>query len=169
MTGVSLVKLPSDECHWIFQTINQYWFRWWLGAVKQQVSAWANVDPDLCRHTASLGYNDLTHSGSAHENTYHVCDKQALTNKDAYVYEMWAFIRYLLFSYCPLLRQNIDLGGGGGRCFMIMTCSIFDARHQWWDARVVYFLSIEGLNCKPILVFSQMLLILSIQLIKAWN
>ena len=65
---------------------------------------------------ASLGYNDLTHSGPAHENTYHVCDKQALTNKDIYVYEMWAFFRYLLFSYCPLLRQNIDffLGGGGG-------------------------------------------------------
>ena len=109
MTGVSLVKLPSDECHWIFQTINQYWFRWWLGAVKQQVSAWANVDPDLCRHMASLGYNDLTHSGPAHENTYHVCDKQALTNKDICVYEMWVFIRYLLFSYCPLLRQNIDV------------------------------------------------------------
>ena len=50
-----------------------------------------------------------------------------------------------------------------------LTSSIFDARHQWWEARVVYFLSIEGLNCKPILVFSQMLLILSIQLIRAWN
>ena len=49
------------------------------------------------------------------------------------------------------------------------TSSIFDARHQWWEARVVYFLSIKGLNCEPILVFSQMLLILSIQLIRAWN
>ena len=46
------------------------------------------------------------------------------------------------------------------------TSSIFDARHQWWEARVVYFLF---MNYKTILVFSQMLLILSIQLIGAWN
>ena len=56
---------------------------------------------------ASLGYNDLAHSGPAHENTYHVCDKQALTNKDI---------------YCPLLRQNIDFDfffffWGGGSVF----------------------------------------------------
>ena len=26
----------------------------------QQVITWANVDPDLCRHMASLGHNELT-------------------------------------------------------------------------------------------------------------
>ena len=27
--------------------------------VKQQAITWANVDPDLCRHMASLGHNEL--------------------------------------------------------------------------------------------------------------
>ena len=37
----------------------------WLGAVRQQAITWANVDPDLCRHMASLGHNELiTSSGS---------------------------------------------------------------------------------------------------------
>ena len=34
-------------------------------AVKQQAIARANTDPDTSRHMASLGYNDLTHSGTA--------------------------------------------------------------------------------------------------------
>ena len=39
--------------------ISQHWFRKWLGAVRQQAITWANVDPDLCRHTASPGHNEL--------------------------------------------------------------------------------------------------------------
>ena len=30
-------------------------------AVRQQAITWANVDPDLCCHMASLGHNELTH------------------------------------------------------------------------------------------------------------
>ena len=30
-----------------------------LGALSQQVITWTNVDPDLSRHMASLGYNEL--------------------------------------------------------------------------------------------------------------
>ena len=30
-----------------------------VGAVRQQASTLANVDPDLCRHMASLGNNKL--------------------------------------------------------------------------------------------------------------
>ena len=30
-----------------------------LGAVRQQAITWANVDPDLCRHMALLGHNEL--------------------------------------------------------------------------------------------------------------
>ena len=41
--------------------ISQHWFRWWLGAVRQQAITWTNVDPDLCRHMVSLGQNELTH------------------------------------------------------------------------------------------------------------
>ena len=39
--------------------ISQHWFRWWLGAVRQQAITWANVDPNLCRHMASLGPDEL--------------------------------------------------------------------------------------------------------------
>ena len=60
MTAVFLVKLPSDECNWILLMISQHWLRKWLGAVRQQAITWANVDPNLCRHMASLGHNELT-------------------------------------------------------------------------------------------------------------
>ena len=30
------------------------------GAIRQQAITWTNVDPDLCRHKASLGHNELT-------------------------------------------------------------------------------------------------------------
>ena len=49
--------------------ISQHWFRWWLGAVRQQVITWANVDPDLCRHMASLDPNELTKSIETYEDT----------------------------------------------------------------------------------------------------
>ena len=29
--------------------------------MRQQAITWANVDPDLCRHMASQGHNELTH------------------------------------------------------------------------------------------------------------
>ena len=35
-------RLPKKSC--------QHWFRLWLGAVRQQVITWANVDQGLCRH-----------------------------------------------------------------------------------------------------------------------
>ena len=38
---------------------SQHWFRYWVGAVRQQIIAWANVDPDLWRHMALLDNNVL--------------------------------------------------------------------------------------------------------------
>ena len=60
MAEVSLVKLHSDECHWTLPMMSQHWFRYWLGAVRQQAITRANVDPDLCRHMTSLSHNELT-------------------------------------------------------------------------------------------------------------
>ena len=60
MLEILLMKLSSDEYRWTFLMVSQYWFRWWLGAVRQQAITWANVDPDLCRHMASLGPNELS-------------------------------------------------------------------------------------------------------------
>ena len=49
----SLVKVTSDECHWT------HW--WWLCTTRQQAITLADIEPDLCRHMASLGHNELTH------------------------------------------------------------------------------------------------------------
>ena len=54
-----LMIMPSDECHRTLLMISQHWFRWWLGAVRQQASTWANVDSVPCRLMASLGHNML--------------------------------------------------------------------------------------------------------------
>ena len=35
-------------------------FRWWFGAIREQAITRSNVDPDLCRHTALLGHNELS-------------------------------------------------------------------------------------------------------------
>ena len=42
--------------------ISQHWFRWWLGAIRQQAITWASVDLDPCRHMTSLGHNELNFS-----------------------------------------------------------------------------------------------------------
>ena len=38
------------------QMKSQNWLWYWLGAIKQQVCNWANVDPVISNHMASLGY-----------------------------------------------------------------------------------------------------------------
>ena len=50
------MKLSSYECHWALLMISHHW----LGAIRQQANTWANADPDICRHMASLGCNELT-------------------------------------------------------------------------------------------------------------
>ena len=63
MTEVFVAKLPSDDCQLISQMINQHWFRYWLGAVRQQTITRDSVGQDLCRHImhmAPLGHNNLT-------------------------------------------------------------------------------------------------------------
>ena len=53
------VKSISGECNKSVLVISQHLFRKWLGAPRQQVISWTNVDPVLCRHLASLGHNEL--------------------------------------------------------------------------------------------------------------
>ena len=49
------VKLFSDACHRTSSITSQHWFRWGLGAVRQQAITWAIVDPNQYYHMASLG------------------------------------------------------------------------------------------------------------------
>ena len=57
MAELSLVKLPSGECHWTLLMTTQHWFRWWLGAIRQEAITWANVNPD--RFISSYGFSRL--------------------------------------------------------------------------------------------------------------
>ena len=59
MAEVSLAKLPSDKYHGTLLMINQNGSKYWYVAVRQQAITWTNVEPDLCRHKASLGHNEL--------------------------------------------------------------------------------------------------------------
>ena len=52
------VKLPWGECHKTSLIRSQHWFRWWLGAVRQQTITWANVDQDSWRLMSSLAGNN---------------------------------------------------------------------------------------------------------------
>ena len=56
------VKILSGECHSTPLMISQHWFRWWLGAIKQQSVTWANVDLGLCHHMPSLGHNESNYN-----------------------------------------------------------------------------------------------------------
>ena len=51
--------MSSDECHRTLQIISQHWFRWCLGAVRQQAITWTSVDQDLQCHMVTLGPNEL--------------------------------------------------------------------------------------------------------------
>ena len=68
MAEVSLVILPSCDCHRTSLMLSQLWFRSWLGAARQQAITCANVDPDLYRHIASLGHNELMLVGPVRRN-----------------------------------------------------------------------------------------------------
>ena len=60
MAELSIVKLPSGNCHWAPLMMIHHWFRKWLGGVIQQAITRANIVPDLCRHMTSLGHNKFT-------------------------------------------------------------------------------------------------------------
>ena len=53
------IKLNFNLWIWTPSMIRQQWSRKWFGVVRRQAIIWANVDPDLCRHMASLSHNEL--------------------------------------------------------------------------------------------------------------
>ena len=58
VTGHLCGEFTGDR--WIGSPVTgQRWFRYWLGALRQQATIWTNVDPDLCRHVVFLGHNEL--------------------------------------------------------------------------------------------------------------
>ena len=43
ITWLLPTKFPAGTCHRIMLMENQYWFRWWLGAIRQ--ADWSNINP----------------------------------------------------------------------------------------------------------------------------
>ena len=56
------VKLRWFKCQGTSLMLGQHWFRYWLVAARQQAITWANVDPNLCHHMASLSHNNFIDS-----------------------------------------------------------------------------------------------------------
>ena len=62
----SIWYLSADVTHFLWNCIvvdannKPIFVRSWLGAVRQQAITWANIDPDLCHHMASLDHIELT-------------------------------------------------------------------------------------------------------------
>ena len=54
------MEFLSGDCHRILPMRSQHWFRWWLGAIRQQAIIGTNVDPHLCHHMVSIDHNELT-------------------------------------------------------------------------------------------------------------
>ena len=50
---------PLDEWHGTIPLICWHWLMLCIGAVRQQANTWANFNPVLCRHMASICYNEL--------------------------------------------------------------------------------------------------------------
>ena len=57
----SHVKLSFVQYNWILLIINVHWLGYWLGVIKQQAIAWANVDPIISHPMESLGHNEVMH------------------------------------------------------------------------------------------------------------
>ena len=111
MIDIPLGKLPSDECNWILLMISQYWFRKWLGAVRQQAITWANVDPDLYRHMAWLGHHEL--------------DKGL---RRLVYWRIWACVYMYIYMYIYIKVEWHIWVSKLGQHWFIMAMHLFDAK-----------------------------------------
>ena len=56
---IALIWMSLDFIDDQLTLVQVSWFRWWLGAIRQQTITWANVDLNLYRHMVSLGQNEF--------------------------------------------------------------------------------------------------------------
>ena len=116
-----LMIMSSDECHKTLLMISQHWFRWWLGAVRQQAITWASVDQDLQCHMASLGPNELNLGSKRMTRSQHhfVGLVQEKRNLSALTMELclsftnpsiWGVHGHLAWLSLPILEQENLVG-----------------------------------------------------------
>ena len=63
ISSINILKIfcEANRRMWLgLLMLRQYWFKQWLGAVRQQAKTWICVDQDCWRHMASPGHNELT-------------------------------------------------------------------------------------------------------------
>ena len=48
-------------------------FNDWFGAARQHAFTWANADPDLCHHKASVGHDMIQAVGPLHKKQTNQC------------------------------------------------------------------------------------------------
>ena len=137
--------------------ISRGWFRW-LCATRHQPIIWANVDPVLCHHMSSPDHNELTWMISENDcsltqflskfGIYKTCISAFCRTRAACV----DFTYQLPYTLCwygsertvtAKLRQSWSFGWCQSRD---ITSTIFDARHQWWEARVKMFECWKNIN-----------------------
>ena len=91
--------MSSDEWHSTLLMISHHWFRWWLGAVRQQAITWTSIDQDLQRHMTSLDPNELN-----------IEDNFLLIIQ--FLYHMYIYI--YLYMYIHIINDVLNEWGGGG-------------------------------------------------------
>ena len=103
MAELYVAKFPSNECRWTILMMSEHWFRQWLGAVRPQTIAWANVAPDLCHHMAWLGHNELKSRFRRDCHKRWIC----LYIPDKYVLRKCVFQKeFLIYAICRELIQR---------------------------------------------------------------
>ena len=112
--------------------ITQHWFRYWPGAFRQEFIIWANVDPDLCRHMASLSHNELMPS-TCHpwKSAISMIRGQDSRGRNC-IYAGPFLTHYIKFQWtlgiqCLHWRSHSDIGSKSKEATALNTESCYDA------------------------------------------
>ena len=121
--------------------ISQHWFRWWLGAIRQQAITWTNVDTDPCRHMVSLGHNELRllpHLPGANKLT-----SPALSNP---VFTEWTYfpVETKSFSSRPSSSTCASVGASPVDCTLTNHHTLKEIAREW--ASLKAFLGTEDIG-----------------------
>ena len=111
---------------WMWMRPSPHWFGYW-----QQAITWANVDPGLCCHMASLSHNELKQNISCFVYFYVIKQtSNSLVSKSTMCNSMWSAICLLMAG---LVRTDVHLL----RIFVYSYSpsdqeKLFDSDHQSW-------------------------------------
>ena len=95
------------RCHSTSLTISQLWFKWWLGAVRQQAIAWANVD-SWARSLSSYGIKRPQCVYTPQDTIFHMFDSYFYICKHLILITLsQSFLWALFFGHTLILRVTL--------------------------------------------------------------